>query len=156
MNILYDTIKNPKVTIRSSGIVEMMKIGELAKRSGFTVETIRYYEREGLLPEAVRNLQNNYRQYQQKHLERLLFIRRCRALEMSHEEIRQLLTAKSEADVSCASVCQLIDKQLETVQQRIDELQALASELKGIRKQCDATTVAKNCGILQALERVED
>ena len=75
-----------------------MKIGELAKQTNCTVETIRYYEKVGLLPAAMRNQENNYRFYGKKHLEHLLFIRRCRALAMTHEEIQQLLQARDEPD----------------------------------------------------------
>ncbi|MDO5667981.1 MAG: Cd(II)/Pb(II)-responsive transcriptional regulator [Alcaligenaceae bacterium] len=131
-----------------------MRIGELSKLADCPVETIRYYEREGLLPEAPRNLQNNYREYQSKHLERLIFIRRCRALEMSQEEIRLLLVARVEPNASCASVNSLIDRHLVDVKSRIKELRALAEELSHIRSQCGEARVAKDCGILHELERV--
>lgn len=131
-----------------------MRIGELSKLSACPVETIRYYEREGLLPEAPRNPHNNYRQYQAKHVERLIFIRRCRALEMSQEEIRLLLVAQVEPNESCASVNSLIDSHLVDVQRRIDELHALAEELGHIRSQCGEVRTAKDCGILHELKRV--
>lgn len=132
-----------------------MRIGELAKLAACPVETIRYYEREGLLPEAPRNTHNNYRQYQNIHLERLIFIRRCRALEMSQEEIRLLLEAKVTPNNSCASVNNLIEHHLIDVQKRITELHALSDELAHIRSQCGEVKRAKDCGILQELERVE-
>lgn len=132
-----------------------MKIGQLSKLADCPVETIRYYEREGLLPEAPRNLHNNYREYQNKHLERLIFIRRCRALEMSHEEIRLLLVARVEPNASCASVNSLIDRHLVDVKNRIKELRALADELGHIRSQCGEAKAARDCGILHELERLE-
>ncbi|AVL71875.1 HTH-type transcriptional regulator ZntR [Oligella urethralis] len=132
-----------------------MKIGELSKLANCPVETIRYYEREGLLPEAPRNLHNNYREYQQKHLERLIFIRRCRTLEMSQDEIRKLLVARVEPNASCASVNALIDRHLVDVNQRIKELSALAEELAHIRSQCGEARAARDCGILHELERLE-
>lgn len=131
-----------------------MKIGELSKLAACSVETIRYYEREGLLPEAPRNLQNNYREYQSKHLEHLVFIRRCRALEMTHEEIRTLLVARIEPNESCASVNGLIDHHLLDVRRKIDELRALSEELSYIRSQCGEAKTAKECGILHELEKV--
>jgi DNA-binding transcriptional MerR regulator len=67
-----------------------MKIGELAQIAQTTVETVRYYEKEGLLPETTRTA-GNFRVYDATHQERLRFIRNCRALDMSHEEIRTLL-----------------------------------------------------------------
>lgn len=132
-----------------------MKIGELSTLADCPVETIRYYEREGLLPEAPRNKHNNYREYQSKHLERLIFIRRCRALEMSQEEIRLLLVARVEPNASCASVNALIDRHLVDVKRRIEELHALADELSHIRSQCGEARTAKDCGILHELERHE-
>lgn len=132
-----------------------MKIGELAKLAACSIETIRYYEREGLLPEAPRNLQNNYRKYQTKHLEQLIFIRRCRALEMSHEEIRLLQNARIEPNQSCVSVNDLIDHHLLDVLKRISELSALSEELSHIRSQCGEAKTAKECGILHELERTE-
>ena len=72
-----------------------MKIGELAKRTGCPVETIRYYEREGLLPEPARS-EGNYRQYTLAHVERLSFIRHCRSLDMTQDEITIFCTALSE------------------------------------------------------------
>ena len=132
-----------------------MRIGELSKLADCPVETIRYYEREGLLPEAPSNIHNNYREYQNKHLERLIFIRRCRALEMSQEEIRLLLVARVDPNASCASVNDLIDRHLLDVRNRIKELHALADELSHIRGQCGEARAARDCGILQELERVE-
>ena len=67
-----------------------MKIGELAKATHTQVETIRYYEREGLLPQTVRT-EGNYRVYGVEHLDRLSFIRNCRGLDMTPDEIRALL-----------------------------------------------------------------
>ncbi|WP_226813792.1 MerR family transcriptional regulator, partial [Bordetella pertussis] len=67
-----------------------MKIGELARTAGTTVETVRYYEKEGLLPAPERGL-NNYRSYGEAHVERLRLIRNCRALDMTQDEIRTVL-----------------------------------------------------------------
>ena len=80
-----------------------MKIGELAARTDCAVETIRYYEREGLLP-APRRSAGNYRQYGETHLERLVFIRNCRVLDMTLQEIKQLLTLREQPRASCGGV----------------------------------------------------
>jgi len=129
-----------------------MKIGEIAQQVGCSVETIRFYEKEGLLQKALRNIENNYRDYQQQHLERLRFIRRCRSLGMTHEEIRILLAAKQNQD-DCYSVNQLIDTHLQHVQQRIQELHTLEQELLLLRDQCQDFTAVAACGILRELER---
>jgi DNA-binding transcriptional MerR regulator len=80
-----------------------MKIGELAKTAQTQTETIRYYEREGLLPEAART-DANYRIYDESHVQRLAFIRHCRSLDMTLAEIRTLLDFKDAPAGSCADV----------------------------------------------------
>ena len=133
-----------------------MKIGELASQAGCLVETVRYYEREGLLPAAVRDEANNYRRYEHSHLERLTFIRRCRALDMTHDEIRALLQARAEPDASCESINELIDAHLEHVQARVAELKALEAQLTALRRQCHAARATRDCGILRELEHPGD
>lgn len=133
-----------------------MKIGELAELAGCPVETVRYYEREGLLPAALRNLANNYRQYDHSHLERLTFIRRCRALDMTHVEIRALLQARAEPDASCETINVLIDDHLKHVRARISELKALDTQLTELRGQCQAARTTRDCGILRELDQLPD
>lgn len=130
-----------------------MKIGELAKQTGCPVETVRYYEREGLLTAALRDEGNNYRRYDHRHLERLTFIRRCRALDMTHGEIRSLLQARVEPDASCESINELIDDHLKHVQARIFELKALEAQLRELRGQCQDARATRHCGILRELDQ---
>ena len=82
-----------------------MKIGELAERAGVQVETIRFYEREGLLQAAARSA-GNYRIYESLHVQRLAFIRHCRSLDMTLDEVRVLLRLTDSPDESCAEVNQ--------------------------------------------------
>ena len=114
-----------------------MKIGELAKATDCAVETIRYYEREQLLPEPART-EGNYRQYTQAHVERLTFIRNCRTLDMTLDEIRSLLRLRDSPDDACGSVNALIDEHIEHVQARIDGLVALQEQLVELRRRCNA------------------
>ena len=72
-----------------------MKIGELSRQAGVPVETIRYYEKIGLMAKPER-AENGYRYYRQEHLDRLLFIRRCRNLDMAQDEIRELIRLAEE------------------------------------------------------------
>ena len=81
---------------------ELMKIGELAKAAHTQVETIRYYEREGLLPETART-DGNYRMYAEEHVDRLSFIRHCRGLDMTLDEIRVLLRFKDAPHGLCCT-----------------------------------------------------
>lgn len=127
-----------------------LKIGELAVKTDCPVQTIRYYEREGLLPEPERS-EGNYRLYGEAHLERLSIIRRCRSLDMSLDEIRTLLRFRDAPDENCAEVNTLLDAHIEHVAARIAELNMLERELKQLRQQCNTEHAAKNCGILNNL-----
>ncbi|MFC5473399.1 Cd(II)/Pb(II)-responsive transcriptional regulator [Paraherbaspirillum soli] len=132
-----------------------LKIGELASHAACPVETIRYYEREGLLPPAARS-QGNYRLYGHEHVERLQFIRHCRSLDMTLDEVRSLLQFRDLPEENCAEVNTLLDRHIEHVADRIAELKALQLQLKQLRKQCRTAQAAKDCGILQGLANMED
>lgn len=127
-----------------------MKIGELAKQTATAVETIRYYEREGLLPTAPRSA-GNYRIYGAAHVERLAFVRHCRALDMPLEAVRRLLEFVARPEADCGDINELIDDQLGRVRARIDSLRALERQLAALRAQCGEPHEARECGILQEL-----
>ncbi len=127
-----------------------MKIGDLAKRADCSVDTIRFYEKEGLLPNPLRT-SGNYRDYDDRHLESLLFIRHCRALDMSHEEIRQLLHWREQPSEPCREINTLIDQHILHVTDRIRRLQALEMQLKSLRDRCNSEREVEACGILQEL-----
>jgi Cd(II)/Pb(II)-responsive transcriptional regulator len=127
-----------------------MKIGELAKAAQTQVETIRYYEREGLLPQAPRTA-GNYRIYGREHLERLAFVRHCRSLDMTLDEIRVLLRFKDDPRAECGEVNALLDEHIGHVATRIRELRQLEKQLKVLREQCADVQDAAHCGILNEL-----
>ncbi|NLY65445.1 MAG: Cd(II)/Pb(II)-responsive transcriptional regulator [Alcaligenaceae bacterium] len=127
-----------------------IKIGELAKLTEATVETIRYYEKEGLLPEPMRS-SGNYRLYGEKHMERLKFIRHCRSLDMTLEEIRTLLQLRDTPSESCCDVNALLDEHILAVETRVKELSLLKQHLIELRQQCTVTATTDSCGILRAL-----
>lgn len=129
-----------------------MKIGELADASATAVETIRYYEREGLLPEPART-ESNYRSYDDMSLARLQFIRYCRGLDMSLDEVRVLLRFKDSPQENCADVNAVLDAHIVHVSRRIKELRALEREMKELRSQCSEAREAQECGILEGLAR---
>lgn len=131
-----------------------LKIGELAKRSGCLVETIRFYEKEGLLPQTVRSL-GNFRLYGEEHAERLQFIRHCRSLDMTLDEIRDLLKFRDAPQDNCSEVNLLLDKHIGHVADRIKELKALEKQLKNLRSLCQTSEAGKDCGILQNLATTE-
>ncbi|HEU4459948.1 MAG TPA: Cd(II)/Pb(II)-responsive transcriptional regulator [Methylibium sp.] len=129
-----------------------MKIGELAAAAGTPVETIRYYEREGLLPATPRS-EGNYRIYEASHVERLAFVRHCRSLDMTLEEIRVLLGLRDAPEAECGGVNALLDEHIGHVATRIRELRKLEKQLKALRDQCDEVRDAAQCGILGGLAR---
>jgi Cd(II)/Pb(II)-responsive transcriptional regulator len=127
-----------------------MKIGELARAAQTPVDTIRYYEREGLLPAAPRS-DGNYRLYSPDHAERLAFVRHCRSLDMTLDEIRALLRVKDAPQAPCTDVNTLLDAHITHVATRIRELRQLEKQLKALRQQCAGASDAAHCGILTGL-----
>ena len=127
-----------------------MKIGELAVLAGVPIETIRFYEREELLPAAGRTA-GNYRIYEAAHAERLAFIRHCRSLDMTLDEIRALLRLRDAPSQTCAEVNQLLDDHIGHVAERMRELRSLEKQLKALRERCREGSTARECGILNQL-----
>ena len=125
-----------------------MKIGELAARAGCEVQTVRFYEREGLLEEPAREA-SGYRRYAQRHLTRLNFIRHCRSLDIPLPEVRRLLDFAAAPDQSCAQVNGLLDRHIALVKRRIQSLRALEKQLAALRKSCDGDT-SHACAILES------
>lgn len=129
-----------------------MRIGELAKRTGCQVETVRYYEHAKLLPKPARGV-GNYRSYDERHVQRLAFIRHCRSLDMTLDEIRALLCFRDAPEQNCGGVNALLDQHIGHVADRIDELQRLEKELKRLRRLCREAQAAEHCGILKRLSK---
>jgi Cd(II)/Pb(II)-responsive transcriptional regulator len=127
-----------------------MRIGELAKQTGCKVETVRFYEHKGLLPEPLRS-EANYRIYGAAHMERLHFIRRCRSLGMSLSEVQVLLEFHDHPEQSCGGVNNLIDRHITEIDQQIASLQTLHGELASLRSHCASDRPAGQCQILKQL-----
>lgn len=127
-----------------------MKIGQLAQASATPVETIRYYERAGLLPTPART-EGNFRVYEAAHLERLQFIRHCRGLDMSLDEVRVLLRFRDAPASDCGDVNALLDAHIGHVSMRIKELRLLERQLKELRQRCTDAQASEACGILSGL-----
>ena len=128
-----------------------MRIGELAESTVTAVETIRFYEREGLVPAAQR-ADNNYRVYTAAHAERLAFIRHCRNLDMTLDEIRTLLRLRDAPLQDCGEVNALLDEHIGHVTHRIRELRALQKDLRALRARCGTPHAIEQCGILNELD----
>jgi Cd(II)/Pb(II)-responsive transcriptional regulator len=128
-----------------------MRIGDLAEATGTPVETIRFYEREGLLA-TPRRADNNYRMYLPVHVERLAFIRQCRNLDMALDEVRALLKLRDAPAQDCGEINTLLDEHIGHVARRLRELRALEKHLKALRARCTAPHPIADCGILNELD----
>jgi len=127
-----------------------LRIGQLASAAGVDAETVRYYERIGILPPPARSA-NGYRAYGAEQLERLAFIRHCRSLDMPLDEIRRLLAFVDRPGDDCSGIDHLIDAQLARVRTRLASLQALERQLAALRGQCGGDHDGGECGILHEL-----
>ncbi len=126
-----------------------MKRGELAKNSGCNAETIRYYEKIGLIPEPARS-PNGYRQYSDEHESRLHFVMRGRELGFSIEDLRSLLDLVDRNAVSCSEVEKLATKHLRSVRDKIDQLQRMEVILSSTVNSCSSKNVP-DCPLIDSL-----
>jgi len=126
-----------------------LTIGQLARATGTKVETIRFYEKTGLLPAPART-EGNYRAYTDGHLGRLSFVRRARDLGFSLDQVRELLDLADDRSRSCAAIDAIASAHRAEVERKIRDLQALKAELDSLIDQCSCGTVA-DCRIIDAL-----
>jgi Cd(II)/Pb(II)-responsive transcriptional regulator len=129
-----------------------MKIGELAARIGCDVQTIRYYEREGLLDPPQRE-GSGYRRYADQHLLRLQFIRHCRLLDIPLGEVRQLLDYAEAPHQSCHAVDALLDEHIERVRRQLATLETLEGRLRALRRQCKGPGDGRSCAIIDSFTK---
>ena len=126
-----------------------MKIGDLAKRTDTRVETIRFYEKEGLLPAPGRS-NGNYRIYEQGHLNRLSFIRRSRDLGFTLDQVRKLLKLADDRAAPCAEVDAITAANIAEIDTKLADLGALRAELVRTLEHCRGETIG-DCRIIEAL-----
>ena len=127
----------------------MIPIGALAVRTGVNIETIRYYERVGVLPKAKR-ADNGRRHYSEEDVRRLAFIRKSRDLGFTLPEVRTLLDLADKKDRSCRAVDRIAREHLSDIDRKISDLTALRRELASVISRCRQGTVAE-CRIIEAL-----
>jgi Cd(II)/Pb(II)-responsive transcriptional regulator len=127
-----------------------MQIKQLSQATGVEVETIRYYEKQGLLPVPPK-LENGYRDYSVSHLERLAFIRHCRALDMPLASVARLLGVVDDRSGDCSDVDALVAEQLSRVRARLKSMQALEKQLVQLKSRCNGHHDGGHCGILDEL-----
>jgi len=131
----------------------LFRIGEVAAQTGCSVESIRHYEKLGLLPKVQRSEQG-YRFYSSQAVERIGFIRHGRALGLDLTTIQELLNLSDNPDADCAAADAIASRHLVTLEQRIQSLQTLADELRQLVQQCRGGSTAE-CRIIRALNHRE-
>lgn len=127
-----------------------MKIGEISKLFKIPRETIRFYEREGLMLAPNRN-DNNYRSYSENHVERLRFIKNCRSFNMSHREIKKLLELVDNNKNDCKLVEEVIISQLSNIRDNIKKLKQLERDLVTLQDHSSEININDKCGIIKNL-----
>jgi len=130
---------------------DRLPIGVVSKQTGCNIETIRYYEKAGLLPAPARS-PAGYRRYGSTHLKRLTFIRRARALGFSIEEVRTLLKLADERKRPCAEVRVVAGVHLKDVQAKIADLQTMERVLRETVAKCTSGT-SPHCPLIESLSR---
>jgi DNA-binding transcriptional MerR regulator len=134
----------------AKNLERVMPIGSLSERTGVKVETIRYYEQVGLLPQPERS-EGNQRRYGQAHVERLAFIKHTRDLGFPVEGIRALLRLSDNPAMSCDEAHAVSVAHLEEVRHKIARLRSLEMELERIATACSGGVEARNCAIIEVL-----
>lgn len=132
-----------------------MKIGELSRKTGCKVVTIRYYEKEGLLSAPERS-EGNYRVYGKEDLERLEFIMHCRKHDMKLGEIRKLLAFRDHPQRDCSWIGRLVEEHIREVDAQIKSLEHLKHHLQELSQRCLCGDSGENCGILRSLDNHAD
>lgn len=127
-----------------------MQIGLLATRAGVPVDTVRYYERVGLLPRPTRQ-PSGYRRYEEEDVLRLRFIRKGKHLGFSLDEIRDLLALSSNRDSDMAAAKAAAQARLQAIDARIGELERVRSALRAVADSCPGQGSPSACPILAAL-----
>lgn len=130
-------------------------IKDLADKTGLSHDTIRFYEKKQLIQPSFRG-SNNYRYYNDDALKRLLFIKRCRALDMTLKEIQSLIALEQNPEQDCSAVNNLIDAHLQHVESRIAELLTFRLQLQQLRQSCSAQSTVNQCQILKKLETADE
>jgi DNA-binding transcriptional MerR regulator len=130
-----------------------MKIGELSKKTGLTIDAIRFYEKSGLIDKPAR-AESGYREYKKEAVQAIEFIAHCRSLDIPILQIKKLLNVRSGSAKSCRAANDVIDEQLSNLRTRISELRKLEKNLAELRSVCNSELSPKDCAIIQTLEKM--
>ena len=132
-----------------------LTIGKVASQAGLGIETVRFYEREGLIAEPPRGESSGYRHYPEDTVARLRFIKKAKELGFSLKEIGELLSLKAKPSGSCADVRARATDKIENIKQKIAVLEAMRRALMGLVEECSGAGPRTECPILSALDTEE-
>lgn len=128
----------------------VLKIGQLAKATDVNIDTIRYYERIGLIPEPSRQ-KSGYRQYSERDIAQIRFIRRAQKLGFSLKEIGELLALRVDSVETCDQVRQRAEEKVDVIENKIEALQRMHTILSDLIRSCDQRELSGICPILDVL-----
>jgi len=129
----------------------MLKIGQLAKAAEVSIDTIRYYERRGLIPEPERR-ESGYRAYAQEYIARIRFVRRAQELGFSLKEIEELLGLRVDSQSVCADVQKRTEAKVRDIEDKIQSLQKMKQTLTKLLACCESQEPTEECPILEMLD----
>ena len=132
--------------------METLTIGKVAKRAGLGIETVRFYEREGLIAEPPRGESSGYRHYPEDTVARLRFVKKAKELGFSLKEIRELLSLRARPKGSCADVRSRTNEKIEEIDKKMASLKSMRKALVGLVNECSGTGPRTECPILNALD----
>ena len=133
--------------------MKTLTTGQLARETGVNIETIRYYERRGLIPEPPRR-ESGYREYTPKYIERIHFIKRAQALGFTLKEISELL-AVADGNPACKDIRKFAEDKVKDIETRIHDLQKMKTVLKDLIKKCLGKRKISECPIIESLSQKE-
>jgi MerR family transcriptional regulator, copper efflux regulator len=131
-----------------------LRIGEVARRAKVHVETLRYYERRGLIAKPPRSL-SNYRWYPQDAVRRVRFIKRAQELGFSLKDIKELLAVRTSPEAECGEIGRHTEAKIKAIDEKIHSLMAMKSALSTLVAQCSGQGPLTECPILESLETTE-
>jgi MerR family mercuric resistance operon transcriptional regulator len=135
--------------------VESLKIGQVARQTGLGVETIRFYERQGLIDEPPRR-ESGYREYPADVVVRIQFIKRAKELGFSLKEIRELLDFRMRPDTTCAELKQQVLVKIDDVSRKISDLERIHKALSNLAERCKGEGPKSDCPMLDALGETQN
>ena len=134
--------------------MESLSIGQVARRAGVGVETVRFYERQGLLEKPART-ESGYRQYPPQAVSRLFFIKKAKEVGFSLREIKELLSLRLDSAATCEDVRSRAEAKILDIEQKIQALQRMKQALTDLTAACSRDAPICECPILEALEEKE-